>query len=95
MSLHSMYDRPYWWSDEAWALLEPYEADPDLWHDLHFGPGHIVFEDGNIEDGHIDFCLGYTVDRPDWTPERHERVYAILKELKEIPEDRRGVPEEA
>lgn len=35
------------------------------WPDAEFGPGHIVLSDGNIEDGHIDFCLAildYLID---------------------------------
>ena len=30
----------------------------DEWPDAEFGPAHIVLSDGNVEDHHVDWCLG-------------------------------------
>lgn len=33
-----------------WGLLDEFD-------DAAFGPGHLVLSDGNLEDGHIEYCL--------------------------------------
>ncbi len=63
---------------------------------LSFSHSHVVFEDGNIEDADILFCLG---DRERVKGNRHPKVYdlidAALRELLAVPRERRGPPEDA
>lgn len=42
--------------DEVVALARDYYAIPE---NIVGGSFHIVLDDGNIEDGHVDWCRGY------------------------------------
>jgi hypothetical protein len=50
---------------------------------LLFGPAHIVWEDGNMMDEDIDFCLEY--DTGDLNFNQVQAVHWSLHELKKIP----------
>ena len=50
---------------------------------LLFGPSHLVWEDGNMADEHIDFCLRY--DTGELTKKEVKVVHWSLHELKKIP----------
>lgn len=76
-------------------------AEQELGSDycLVSGPSHIVWEDENFEDDHIDYCLGLVDERRDsllldgWTEQELEIVKMSLRELKGVPAHLRTEPE--
>ena len=50
---------------------------------LLFGPSHLVWEDGNMGDGHIDYCLEY--DTGELNSKQIKAVHWSLNELKKVP----------
>jgi hypothetical protein len=60
-----------------------------------WGCGHIVIEDGNIEDGFILFCLEEFETEPYpnhlQTPELVERTKTFLKSLLDLPLPKEGI----
>jgi hypothetical protein len=67
----------------------------EKWPGSEFGPAHIVLDDCNILDGHIQFCLD-KIDNYDpddylggYSEEELLATRVFLVELMEIPEDDR------
>jgi hypothetical protein len=68
---------------------------------LEFGPGHIVFSDGNVEDTNIDYCIGLcdhkTVEYrntylvQNYTNRELEIVIALLTFVKGFPVEGRNI----
>ena len=52
------------------------------------GVGHIVFDDNNIDDNCIDFCLG-EIDKYDSSEETKEASFIALTYFKRLTEDER------
>ena len=50
---------------------------------LLFGPSHVVWEDGNMMDEHIDFCLKY--GKGHVSNEELRVIHWSLNELKKVP----------
>ena len=71
------------------------EAFTEKWPDSSYGPGHIVLDDCNLCDGHIQFCLDKldAYDPSDYSCEHTEGELAatrtFLVELLSISEDDR------
>jgi hypothetical protein len=59
------------------------------WPSAEFGPGHIVFGDYNLETHHIDYCLKETEADNETDPDELRATIAFLRELRDIPEERR------
>jgi hypothetical protein len=79
-------------SDEAQAIYDRYLNDTS-YSAMNYGRGHIVWADGNLEDSHIQFCLGLAEDEAchgdaevQWYD---DEVIESLQELLKIPEERR------
>jgi hypothetical protein len=95
----------YWGVPEAVAKIFQ-EAEEELGESLtHFGPGHVVFEDTNIDDDCIQACLdsmelpgAYEKEREhEWretTPKEWESLKGYLKKLLAIPEAERDIAPE-
>ena len=59
---------------------------------LHFGPSHIVWEDENFADSHVQFCLdNFDKLADNLTAHEKEVVYWSLSALLEIPENQRDI----
>ena len=57
---------------------------------LHFGPAHIVWEDANFEDEHIQWCIDHFDEYArDFDPKDLALVKQSLFDLLEIPESER------
>jgi len=74
--------------DAALAKLNNYESV------LEFGPSHIVWEDENWEDHHIETCLKYAEDKrdslyKDYSDEELAICKWSLEELLKIPYEQR------
>ncbi|MDY6957642.1 MAG: hypothetical protein SVK08_00660 [Halobacteriota archaeon] len=53
---------------------------------LHFGPSHIVWEDENFEDHHIEWCLGqFDEYKDDYSESDLSAIRWSLEELLKIP----------
>lgn len=71
------------------------EAFLEEWPDAAYGPGHIVLDDCNLGDGHIQFCLDKldTYRARDYSTEHTAEELAATREFLEwlltIPEDDR------
>ena len=78
------------WPDAVAKIYE--EAEAKCGYDpLHFGPSHIVWEDENFEDSHIDFCIAECADLAKYdysvkTPAQMAVVLESLQKLRAIPE---------
>jgi len=79
-------------SDEAQAIYDRYLNDTS-YSAMNYGRGHIVWADGNLEDSHIQFCLGLTEDEACHGDDEIQwfdcEVIESLTELRKIPEERR------
>ena len=75
-----LYDYPKEISDIFYKAVDMLDGDDTP---LLFGPSHIVWEDGNMMDEHIDFCLEY--DTGDLNFNQVQAVHWSLRELKKIP----------
>lgn len=70
--------------------------------DFEFGPGHIVFSDGNLGDGSIDWCIEsaraggfeHMGSRHEWGQRACEVTLEALLALREIPERERELHED-
>lgn len=74
-------DRPT--VDELVPLIRSYYAKPG---NGVGGSLHIVFEDGNIADGHIAHCLDYARERGD-----HDGVVIAMSLMQMTPTQRRNL----
>lgn len=52
------------------------------------GPLHIVIDDGNVDDHHLDFCAEQMA-ADEWEVEVVEACEAVLALLREVPAQRR------
>lgn len=62
---------------EVWALLREYERAHPTWGSLH-----IVLEDGNIEDEHVEFCERWARDHGDEMGVTLARMISELTDLQ-------------
>ena len=63
---------------------------------LHFGPAHIVWEDFNFADGHVQWCIDeFDNYKGDWREDQLAVVMWSLEELIKIPEDEREIAQYA
>ena len=74
-------------TEDAKFVVFLVEAFADLFPETQSGPTHIVIEDLNLEDNHIDWCL----ERKDtWSPQSRVQTEAFLRFLKTLPEEWRS-----
>ena len=79
-----LYNYPKEISDIFYKAVDMLNGD-DM--PLLFGPSHIVWEDGNMMDEHIDFCLDYNTG--DLNLRQVQAVHWSLRELKKISTETR------
>ncbi len=89
------YGREWWAKPVQDIYLEALQAVGGKMDLLDFGPGHVVWADGNFEDEHVRFCLAQCDERrQEWIEKFGEAVLAVnrlaLEKMLAIPEDERG-----
>jgi len=80
------------WHEDVAKIYEEHVAVAGF-DAMHFGPAHIVWEDGNMEDHHIQWCLDH-FDKyvRDFSDEEMAPVRRSLEQLLEVPELDRELP---
>ena len=80
MTTETFYNYPKEVSDIFYEAVEMLNGED--WQ-LLYGPSHIVWEDGNMMDEHIDYCLSY--GNGNVNDEELKVVHWSLNKLKELP----------
>ncbi len=84
-----------WWAERVKAIYrEAWNATGGKTDYLKYGPGHVVWADGNFEDEHVRFCLAQCDERrQEWIEKFGESILAVnrlaLEKLLAVPEDER------
>lgn len=80
----------YWGVAKPVADIYQWAVDNAGWQVIEYGPGHIVWSDHNLEDGHIDACIADAEDRifrKRYSAEELGVAVEALKRLRKVPEN--------